>query len=153
MVKGKEKKAITKTERGARIKGKKITKRALVDESKVKEKQDEEGRCYFCGRKIVGLPFKCKYCGHNFCDKHRLPEDHHCIGLELRKQKVGERLAKGHRLVYEPKVKKEIHLKFKEPEPKPIRDITAPLLKSPMAIIGIVVAVIVIILFLISFLR
>lgn len=112
--------------------------------------------CYKCNKKFKGLPFKCKYCGQEFCDKHRLPEDHSCIGLEMRKQNIKERLAKGEKLSYEPKVRKEIKVKFEPETDKGLlttpRDITAPLLKSPMAIIGIVVAVIVILLFIFAFL-
>ena len=34
--------------------------------------------CEFCGTKIASLPFKCKYCGGTYCNKHRLPENHEC---------------------------------------------------------------------------
>jgi hypothetical protein len=34
--------------------------------------------CEHCGEQISYLPFKCKYCGGNFCQKHRLPENHDC---------------------------------------------------------------------------
>lgn len=34
-------------------------------------------RCHFCKKKAGPVPFKCK-CGHSFCAKHRLPEDHAC---------------------------------------------------------------------------
>lgn len=29
------------------------------------------------------LPFKCPYCGGSFCSEHRLPENHHCLQMEL----------------------------------------------------------------------
>lgn len=29
------------------------------------------------------LAYKCKYCDGYFCEEHRLPENHSCIGLEL----------------------------------------------------------------------
>ncbi len=31
-------------------------------------------KCSFaeCHRKLEFLPFTCKFCGHNYCDKHRL---------------------------------------------------------------------------------
>ena len=39
--------------------------------------------CEHCGEKIDYLPFKCKYCGGNFCQQHRLPENHDC-SFEMR---------------------------------------------------------------------
>jgi uncharacterized protein YkwD len=33
--------------------------------------------CDQCGREVV-LPFKCAYCGGNYCVEHRLPENHNC---------------------------------------------------------------------------
>jgi hypothetical protein len=39
--------------------------------------------CEHCGDPINYLPFKCKYCGGNFCEKHRLPENHECT-FEIR---------------------------------------------------------------------
>ncbi len=35
-------------------------------------------KCSYCREIIDGLPFKCRYCGKEFCSKHRLPEDHKC---------------------------------------------------------------------------
>lgn len=32
------------------------------------------------------MPFKCRFCGKNFCSGHRLPEQHACEGLEQLKQ-------------------------------------------------------------------
>ncbi len=37
-------------------------------------------KCSFCGRKIEGLPYKCRRCGEEFCSDHRLPEYHNCTG-------------------------------------------------------------------------
>ena len=34
--------------------------------------------CDYCNEEIGYLPFKCKYCGGTFCQKHRLPENHNC---------------------------------------------------------------------------
>ncbi len=42
-------------------------------------------QCTVCGKQIY-LPFKCKFCGGSFCDEHRLPENHWCIGVERYKQ-------------------------------------------------------------------
>ncbi|MDH7593874.1 MAG: AN1-type zinc finger domain-containing protein [Methanomicrobiales archaeon] len=37
-------------------------------------------KCRWCGRTIQRLPWKCRRCGGYFCDDHRLPEAHHCLG-------------------------------------------------------------------------
>lgn len=34
--------------------------------------------CFFCNNSIGDLPYRCKYCGMLFCNKHRLPENHYC---------------------------------------------------------------------------
>ncbi|MEM4184708.1 MAG: AN1-type zinc finger domain-containing protein [Nitrososphaerota archaeon] len=39
-------------------------------------------RCSKCGAEEV-LPFKCAYCGEQFCSKHRLPESHDCRAIYL----------------------------------------------------------------------
>jgi len=36
------------------------------------------------------MPFKCKFCGGQFCYNHRLPELHNCQGLAAYKEKVRE---------------------------------------------------------------
>jgi membrane associated rhomboid family serine protease len=36
--------------------------------------------CEKCGKEVA-LPFKCSYCGGNFCSDHRLPENHDCKGV------------------------------------------------------------------------
>lgn len=38
--------------------------------------------CVYCGEKLEGLPFKCRYCGEYFCVDHQLPENHGCSGLD-----------------------------------------------------------------------
>jgi predicted nucleic acid binding AN1-type Zn finger protein len=38
------------------------------------------GICSYCSA-IETMPFKCKFCGEEFCGNHRLPENHECIGL------------------------------------------------------------------------
>jgi len=47
----------------------------------VKKRQKYLGYCEFCNIK-KGFPdyFYCKYCEKYHCDKHRLPEQHHCFG-------------------------------------------------------------------------
>jgi len=54
--------------------------------------------CEFCGEQTGILPFKCNYCGGQFCGEHRLPEYHGCsldVGYRkkrfIEKQKVRER--------------------------------------------------------------
>ncbi len=34
-------------------------------------------KCEECGKELA-LPFRCSYCGGNYCDEHRLPENHEC---------------------------------------------------------------------------
>ncbi|UCD01856.1 MAG: hypothetical protein JSV23_02220 [Promethearchaeota archaeon] len=34
--------------------------------------------CYCCEIKITDIPYRCKFCGMIFCNKHRLPENHNC---------------------------------------------------------------------------
>lgn len=112
-----------------------------------KKAPEEKLVCNHCGKKFKALPFRCKFCSLQFCGDHRLPEDHNCVGLELRKGSIRERIARGEKLTYEPKVRKEIKIKFEEPKEtgfeRQERDLTAPLLKSPIAIIGLIVAAIV----------
>jgi len=43
-------------------------------------------RCDLCGKPMT-LPFHCQYCGGNFCDKHRLPPNHQCAGIEAWRNK------------------------------------------------------------------
>ena len=44
--------------------------------------------CNNCGNQIDGLPFKCKYCGLNYCLECRLPEYHNCFGLKIHKKQL-----------------------------------------------------------------
>ncbi|MFX0104558.1 MAG: AN1-type zinc finger domain-containing protein [Candidatus Hodarchaeota archaeon] len=41
--------------------------------------------CYYCEIEIRDLPYRCKFCGLIFCNKHRLPEYHNCP-FDLRKK-------------------------------------------------------------------
>lgn len=34
-------------------------------------------KCAFCQKEVI-YPFKCSFCGSNFCTEHRLPESHDC---------------------------------------------------------------------------
>ncbi|TFG21125.1 MAG: hypothetical protein EU530_01205 [Promethearchaeota archaeon] len=38
------------------------------------------GRCSYCKKVLMFLPYTCQYCGKKFCRKHRLPENHDCTG-------------------------------------------------------------------------
>jgi Zn-dependent protease len=39
-------------------------------------------RCEACGQETF-LPFQCPYCNGQFCEAHRLPENHNCTGMGL----------------------------------------------------------------------
>ena len=39
-------------------------------------------KCRKCGQETF-LPFRCPYCGDQFCTEHRLPENHDCPRMEL----------------------------------------------------------------------
>lgn len=64
-------------------------------------------RCEYCGEEIskvtlrkntgglcdirvpsVAMPFVCKFCGGSYCEDHRLPENHKCVGLPLKKSVI-----------------------------------------------------------------
>ena len=48
--------------------------------------------CEFCGEEAGILPFKCNYCGGQFCGKHRLPENHSCkLDVEYREKRFKEK--------------------------------------------------------------
>lgn len=56
------------------------------------------GECSHCGSK-ESMPFRCKFCGEQFCSNHRLPENHNCHGLETFKKERGKEPEKW---IYEP---------------------------------------------------
>lgn len=39
-------------------------------------------QCNGCTHKAVLLVGDCKYCSGHYCGSHRLPEDHHCSGMD-----------------------------------------------------------------------
>ncbi|MEM5777693.1 MAG: CAP domain-containing protein [Candidatus Aenigmatarchaeota archaeon] len=47
-------------------------------------------KCSFpdCNKELEFLPFTCKFCGQDYCAKHRLPESHRCYGLEKYKEMI-----------------------------------------------------------------
>ena len=38
-------------------------------------------KCKTCGKETY-LPFRCPYCGNQFCNDHRLPENHNCQNID-----------------------------------------------------------------------
>jgi CxxC-x17-CxxC domain-containing protein len=40
-----------------------------------------ENTCFYCGKIIRELPFRCHRCGENFCSGHHIPEVHECKEL------------------------------------------------------------------------
>lgn len=41
----------------------------------------ETGGLKKINHKVIEIPFTCRRCGGHFCSKHRLPENHECLGL------------------------------------------------------------------------
>jgi Zn-dependent protease len=61
-------------------------------------------KCDVCGDETF-LPFKCPYCGGQFCEAHRLPENHNCSKIYLaRAQKQDEEYVASRPTTYEYKV-------------------------------------------------
>ncbi len=50
------------------------------------------GRCEFCKKKCGLLATECKGCKKEFCNHHRLPEDHKCEQYEEYKQDLKKQL-------------------------------------------------------------
>jgi Zn-dependent protease len=65
-------------------------------------------KCDKCGVDEL-LPFKCAYCGGNFCPEHRLPELHGCGGIMLAKRPVEKRpTVEGYIQPWVPRVRKRL---------------------------------------------
>lgn len=50
--------------------------------------QNPSKKCYYCGKPFTGEDayyYKCRYCEHDFCSAHRLPENHLCKSSPLRR--------------------------------------------------------------------
>jgi len=60
-------------------------------------------KCFTCESNVI-MPFNCKFCSQNYCDEHRLPEDHECEGLQAYKDKRITNFRKGKNLniIYSP---------------------------------------------------
>ncbi len=55
----------------------------------------------------VGLTgFKCRGCDYTFCGGHRIPEAHHCAGLEQFKEQGRAQLQKANPVVQAAKINK-----------------------------------------------
>ena len=55
----------------------KYLNRPLIQHIRNKGKLKKTAKCQQCGEDVV-LPFRCNYCGGQFCGEHRLPERHNC---------------------------------------------------------------------------
>ena len=55
----------------------------------------------------VGLTgFKCRGCDYTFCGGHRIPEAHHCAGLEQFKEQGRAQLQKANPVIQAAKINK-----------------------------------------------
>lgn len=74
------------------------------------------GNCEECGERIEGMPFRCKYCKNNFCDIHRLPEDHHCGGINRKNvfHKLEKKETKNNYTFFKEKSQKREHEEYIE---------------------------------------
>lgn len=52
--------------------------------------------CSECGKRVT-LTYRCHYCGEQFCEEHRLPERHGCVGIDAARQeaRAGKMYVKG----------------------------------------------------------
>ena len=48
-------------------------------------------KCQECGQETY-LPFQCQYCGGQFCNAHRLPENHLCPQIDLARAQKNEKV-------------------------------------------------------------
>lgn len=48
-------------------------------------------KCQVCGTETM-MPFRCPFCGGQFCSAHRLPENHHCIGISSARAQTQQRV-------------------------------------------------------------
>jgi len=52
-----------------------------------------KGKCFMgdCADRVAKIVGDCRYCGHHFCSKHRLPESHGCDNLQGCRQQSYEK--------------------------------------------------------------
>ncbi len=48
-------------------------------------------KCQTCGQETI-LPFRCPFCGGQYCSAHRLPENHHCLGINNARTQTQQRV-------------------------------------------------------------
>jgi Zn-dependent protease len=48
-------------------------------------------KCQACGTETM-MPFRCPFCGGQFCSAHRLPENHHCLGISQARTQTQDRV-------------------------------------------------------------
>jgi len=48
-------------------------------------------KCQTCGTETM-MPFRCPFCGGQFCSAHRLPENHKCLGISSARTQTQERV-------------------------------------------------------------
>ena len=57
-------------------------KKRDAEKERKREPRLKPAICFKCKKQCNGLTgiFECHYCGRDFCEDHRLPENHNCIG-------------------------------------------------------------------------
>ena len=112
--------------------------------------------CNHCEKPIEGLPFKCGFCGNEYCAKHRLPENHECIGLADYKEQVtqgrgflykgaGKRFKRSKRKRKTPLTAKDLGGKVRS-----IRTLTSMLANDWVVIVGIIAIILFFVLFVVA---
>jgi Zn-dependent protease len=48
-------------------------------------------KCQACGTETI-MPFRCPFCGGQFCSAHRLPENHQCPGISQARSQTQDRV-------------------------------------------------------------
>jgi Zn-dependent protease len=48
-------------------------------------------KCQACSEETL-LPFRCPFCGGQFCSAHRIPENHKCLGISAARAQTQERV-------------------------------------------------------------
>ena len=68
---------------------------SLTEENLPKTKTKNINRCciFNCNGRVVKIIGNCRWCSSNYCQMHRLPEDHECSGLVDCKKQLFEKNA------------------------------------------------------------
>jgi Zn-dependent protease len=48
-------------------------------------------KCQACEKETM-MPFRCPFCGGQFCSEHRIPENHKCLGISAARAQTQERV-------------------------------------------------------------